>query len=107
HRAPPEDGILTAQEATNLDLWGTRLVTLSACETGIGDALSHEGVFGLRRALTLAGSQSQLLTLWQVDDAATVSVMRSFYAGLRAGAPRAQALRAAQLEVFHAPGTAH
>ena len=106
-RPPPDDGILTALEATSLDLWGTRLVTLSACETGVGEVTGREGVQGLRRALLLAGSQSQLTTLWQVDDDATVTLMRGFYTRLKHGATRADALREAQLEVAQVPATSH
>ena len=97
---PGEDGILTALEATSLDLWGTRMVVLSACETGLGDVRNGEGVYGLRRALVLAGAESQVMSLWQVSDTATRDLMISFYQQLRAGDGRAEALRRVQLAML-------
>ena len=94
-----EDGILTALEATALDLWGTRLAVLSACETGVGEARRGDGVYGLRRALVMAGAESQLMTLWQVSDMATRDLMTAYYRGLQRGAGRAEGLRAVQLEM--------
>jgi CHAT domain-containing protein/tetratricopeptide (TPR) repeat protein len=93
-----QDGILTALEASGLDLWGTRMVVLSACETGVGDARNGEGVYGLRRALVLAGSESQVMSLWQVSDAATTDLMVAYYKRLRTGEGRAEALRNVQRE---------
>lgn len=95
-----EDGILTALEAAGLDLWGTRLVVLSACETGVGDVRNGDGVYGLRRALVLAGAESQVMSLWQVDDAATRDLMVAYYRRLQAGEGRTEALRAVQLEML-------
>ena len=74
-----EDGILTAEEVAGLDLDGTWLVTLSACETGVGEARSGEGVFGLRRAFMMAGAQNLLMTLWPVSDEMTPKIMADFY----------------------------
>ena len=92
-----EDGVLTALEVSGLDLWGTKLVVLSACETGIGDVSNGEGVYGLRRALVLAGAESQLMSLWQVSDTATRDLMVDYYQRIERGEGRTEALRAAQL----------
>ncbi len=91
---------LTGLEAYGLDLYGTQLVVLSACETGLGDISVGEGIYGLRRALVIAGSQSQVLSLWKVGDQATVKLMKTFYANLKAGMGRHEALRQAQLELL-------
>jgi len=93
-----EDGVLTALEAAGLNLWGTQLVVLSACETGVGDVRSGEGVYGLRRALVLAGAESQIMTLWKVDDTATGEVIIEYYRRLQSGEGRTEALRQVQLE---------
>ena len=100
-----EDGILTALEASGLDLWGTRLVVLSACETGLGAVATGEGVYGLRRALVLAGSESQVMSLWQVSDAATRDLMVAYYKRLQAGEGRTEALRQVQLAMLHGRAT--
>ncbi len=94
-----EDGILTAMEASGLDLWGTKLVVLSACETGVGKVTNGEGVYGLRRALVIAGAESLVMTLWQVDDLATKDLMAGYYTRLQAGKSRSSALRDVQLEI--------
>ena len=95
-----EDGILTALETAGLDLWGTKLVVLSACETGVGEATNGEGVYGLRRALVLAGAESELMSLWQVSDAATRDLMVEYYKHLQAGEGRSDALRQVQLKML-------
>lgn len=99
-----DDGILTAEEVVHLDLRGTELIVLSACETGLGKiGGGGEGVFGLQRAFHLAGSRNVIGTLWRVDDAATMSLMTEFYSGLwRRGLSPAAALRRAQLKMLAA-----
>jgi CHAT domain-containing protein/Tfp pilus assembly protein PilF len=95
-----EDGILTAMEVAGLDLWGTKLVVLSACETGLGDAKHGEGVYGLRRALILAGSETQVMSLWKVSDAGTRDLMVAYYTSLQRGESRTEALRQVQLQML-------
>jgi CHAT domain-containing protein/tetratricopeptide (TPR) repeat protein len=93
-----DDGYLTAQEAVHLNLQGTELVTLSACDAGSGDIRTGEGVYGLQRALIVAGARSMLLSLWPVPDAATCEFMVRFYTLLKQGAGRFDALVAVQRE---------
>lgn len=92
------DGYLTAAELSRLDLYGTELVVLSACSTGQGDIRTGEGVYGLQRALYVAGARSTLLSLWKVDDEATAEFMERFYTRLKAGEGRSDALAATQRE---------
>jgi CHAT domain-containing protein/tetratricopeptide (TPR) repeat protein len=102
------DGLVSGLEATSLQLSGTELVVLSACETGIGDVDMFAGVAGLRRAFAIAGAKSQVMSLWSVDDDATRQLMERFYKELiQEGAPRGEALRRAQLEVMQTKGTEH
>jgi CHAT domain-containing protein len=79
--APPieEDGILSAEDVSTLDLKGTWLVTLSACDTGSGEARAGEGVMGLRRGFVEAGAQNLLMTLWPISDEFTIQIMSDFY----------------------------
>jgi CHAT domain-containing protein len=100
-------GIVTAREIAGFDWWGTQLVVLSACETGIGAVPSGDGVYGLRRALVLAGAESQVVSLWSVSDASTRALMRDYYGELARGTGRAEALRRAQLHLLHQPRYAH
>jgi CHAT domain-containing protein len=95
-----DDGILTAVEASGLNLWGTKLVTLSACETGIGQVKNGEGVYGLRRAFFLAGTETLVMSLWAVSDRVTREMMAAYYSGLKQGHGRGEALRQAQLAML-------
>ncbi|MEM0978668.1 MAG: CHAT domain-containing protein [Cyanobacteria bacterium P01_H01_bin.58] len=97
-----EDGVLTALEASQLNLFGTQLVVLSACDTGLGDIANGEGVYGLRRAFAIAGTETQLLSLWQVSDFGTQNLMARYYEKLTAGMGRSEALREVQLEMIEA-----
>ncbi|MCX7605792.1 MAG: CHAT domain-containing protein [Bacteroidia bacterium] len=73
-----EDGYLTAREVSVMNLWGTQLVVLSACETGLGE-ITREGLYGLQRAFLEAGAQRVIATLWVIDDQATQKLMLTFY----------------------------
>jgi hypothetical protein len=92
-----EDGLLTAEDVSGLDLLATELVVLSACETGLGQVHVGEGVVGLRRAFVLAGAKTLVMSLWKVPDEPTRELMEEFYQRILAGEGRADALRQAQL----------
>jgi CHAT domain-containing protein len=102
-----DNGILTAVEVAGLSLWGTKLVVLSACDTGVGEVRNGDGVYGLRRALVLAGSESQIMSLWPVNDAATRDLMIEYYKAIQAGQGRSEALRHVQLKMLNDPKHNH
>lgn len=93
-----EDGILSAQEISTLDLRGLKLAVLSACETGKG-FVGPDGVFGLQRGFKQAGAEGIMMSLWKVDDTATQILMEEFYKNISSGSDQYSALRAAQDEV--------
>lgn len=96
-----DDGILTAAEVQTIDLRGVELVTLSACETGLGQTAGGEGLLGLQRAFQVAGAKNVVASLWKVDDAATQALMTEFYANLwQKKLPPIEALRQAQLRMI-------
>jgi len=94
-----EDGILTAEEIAQMNLVNTQLIVLSACETGLGEANSAEGVFGLQRAFKLAGVETLIMSLWQVPDDATAELMSAFYQLWLSGKTKSEAFAEAQRQV--------
>jgi MYXO-CTERM domain-containing protein len=110
------DGVLTGEELAGLDLYGTQLVVLSACDTGIGELALRDqkrligvrdGVYGLRRALMLAGTETQVVSLWKVNDLATQELMAAYYRALLQGLGRAEALRQVQLAMLRSKERPH
>jgi hypothetical protein len=93
------DGILTGEEAATLQLGGTELVVLSACRSGLGQAVPGEGVFGLHRAFAAAGARCVVVSLWKVPDEQTKDLMVIFYKELSKGLPRAEALQEAKRSI--------
>jgi len=106
--AGDEDGRLQVHEIFGLNLAGTNLVALSACETGLGKTTTGDDMVVLSRAFIYAGTPTLLASLWEVDDESTSRLMEKFYARWRKqGLPKAKALRQAQLELKSMPGLAH
>ncbi|HVE83936.1 MAG TPA: CHAT domain-containing protein, partial [Myxococcales bacterium] len=93
------NSLVTALELAGLNLWGTQLVVLSACDTGRGDVKLGQGVYGLRRSLVVAGAETLVVSLWKVDDETTRTLMESYYRNLLAGYGRVAALREAMLSL--------
>jgi CHAT domain-containing protein/Tfp pilus assembly protein PilF len=94
-----EDGILTAKEVANMNFSNTKLVVLSACNTGLGDIKGSEGVYGLQRAFKVAGVEYLMMSLWSVPDIATVEFMESFYGNLKTGSDIQSAFHSTQTEM--------
>ena len=92
---PPGSALATALELAGLNLWGTQLVVLSACDTGRGDVKHGQGVYGLRRAFIVAGAETVVMSLWKVNDDITHVLMEDYYRNLLAGQGRAAALHEA------------
>lgn len=109
HKSGNDNGALMALEVAGLDLDGTKLAVLSACETGLGEIKNGEGVHGLRRALVLAGSESQVISLWEVSTYYTRLLMTDYYAGLLGPEKqgRGEALRQVQLKMLENKNLRH
>jgi len=94
------DGIVTALKLSGLDLKGTDLVVLSACQTGVVDINSTDSVSGLSKAFIQAGAKDIVMSLWSVDDRATKELMTSFYQEMKENKNYAKALKAAKLKMI-------
>ena len=97
--AGAEDGILTAYEIASLDLSETEIMVLSACETGLGEVKGNEGVFGLQRAMFMAGVENMIVSLWEVPDIETIELMSLFYGNIISGLQPESAFYQAQKEM--------
>jgi len=93
-------GILTAEKIAGMNLLGAKLVVMSACQTGLGDVKNSEGVFGLQRSFKLAGAETLIMSLWEVDDTATAKLMSVFYQEwLISGKSKQEAFKEAQRQL--------
>jgi CHAT domain-containing protein/Tfp pilus assembly protein PilF len=101
-----DNGLLQAWEIFDHVRIDANLVTLSACETGLGAEMGGEGLVGLVRAFQYAGARSVAASLWSVADESTATLMTNFYTALRQGKPKDEALRAAQLALIKNKRTA-
>jgi CHAT domain-containing protein len=91
-----QDGVLSAYEVSQLNLLNTKLVVLSACQTGLGESIGNEGVYGLQRAFKIAGVDNLIVSLWEVPDATTQELMQNFYSYWLQGKTINQAFKLAQ-----------
>jgi CHAT domain-containing protein len=95
-----DDGMVSAEKILGLRLKGTEIVVLSACETGVGDVRSGEGVFGLKRAFILSGAKTVVMSLWSVPSEETTELMTRFYTLMSEGKTKAEALGKAKMDMM-------
>ena len=95
-----EDGILTTDEISRINLEGNKIVVLSACDTGLGDIDKVDGIFGLQRGFKKAGASTILMSLWKVPDEETCILMKHFYQNLLLGKSAHQSLTQAQMHLI-------
>jgi CHAT domain-containing protein len=95
-----DDGVVSAEKILGLRLKGTDLVVLSACETGVGDVKSGEGVFGLKRSFILSGAKTVVMSLWSIPTRETAELMVDFYTLMAKGKTKAEAMREARLNLM-------
>ena len=98
-----DNGLLQAWEIFERFRVDADLVVLSACESGLGKEMGGEGLIGLTRAFQYAGARSVMASLWKISDRTTAELMVRFYKHLKAGLPKDEALRAAQMELIRGP----
>ena len=91
-----EDGVLTASEISKMNLFNTKLVVLSACQSGLGDVKGNEGVYGMQRAFKMSGVDYLIYSLWEVPDKQTKELMQSFYKNLLSGMEIRKAFKKSQ-----------
>jgi CHAT domain-containing protein len=95
-----DEGVVSAEKILGLNLKGTELVVLSACETGVGDVMQGEGVFGLKRSFILSGAKTVVMSLWSVPSAETTELMSEFYTMTASGIGKAEAINRARLRMM-------
>ncbi len=101
-KLPPDfQTMVFAQDIAGIDLWSTDLTILIACQSGLGDVQTGEGVFGLRRAFAVAGSKTLIMSLWSVPTLVTMLLMEQFLDYLKAGIGLAEALKKAQKYIIN------
>lgn len=106
-KAVDDDGFLGLEEVAGLNLKGCELIVLSSCQTGRGELVRGEGLIGLGRAFILAGARSVALSLWNVSDLSTATIMKNFYRNIAGGMAVRESLRQAKLQIIRSSSNNH